>query len=158
MRTALGVGAALAVVACGSDALSPVTVGEPYQLRLVNGQPLPWSTPLSDSLFIPTTIVEGSVTFLSESMAQRHEEFGRWVILRPGDSTWLAGVWTQIATYERGSGTIVLTYPLFAPGAIGPSQAAETLYVTRGRLTLRQTGLFPQLDSIIRVYCVSPDC
>jgi len=143
----------LALLACG-DALAPVALGAPYELRSVNGQALPWSTPPSDSQYIPTTITEGSVTFLSDTLAQRQETYGRWVIIRPGDSTWLGGSWMQVALYKRGSSSVVLTYPLFIPGAIGPSQAAETLYVTSsGGLKLRETGLVPPLDSIVRVYC-----
>src|SRR6266516_4229605 len=125
----------------------------------VDGQPLPWSTPRSDSQYIPTTIVDGSVTFLDDSKAQRQESAGRWVIVRPGDSVWLAPDWMQIAFYKRGASSIVLTYPLYAPGAIGPSHPAETLYVTRGgALTLRETGLVWPLDSIIRVYCTPLSC
>ena len=68
--------AALALVAC-SDGLAPVTVGAPYLLRTVNGQPLPWSTPSSDSSFTPATITEGWVTLLDQTRAQRHERIGR---------------------------------------------------------------------------------
>ena len=158
MRTTIVTAAALALLAC-SDALAPVTVGSPYLLRTVNGQPLPWSTPPADSQYIPTTITDGSVTFLSDSLAERHESFGRWVLTPNLDSIWLASEWTQVAFYKRGASTIVLTYPLFAPGAIGPSHASETLYVTRGGgLLLRETGLVPPLDCIIRVYCTRPNC
>src|SRR3989442_7907686 len=51
VRTSVIVAAALALLAC-SDALAPVTVGAPYLLRTVNGQPLPWSTPPADSQYI----------------------------------------------------------------------------------------------------------
>src|SRR6266513_1397604 len=153
MRTSIAAIAVLALLAC-SDALAPVTLGAPYQLRTVNGEPLPWSTPPSDSQYIPMTIVEGSVTFLDNSTAERQESAGRWVIDPSGDSVWLSYAWSQIAFYERGARSIVLTYPGFQPGAIGPSHAAETLYVAReGALTLRETGLISPLDSMIRVYC-----
>jgi len=158
MRTSIATAAVLALLAC-SDALAPVTVGAPYLLRTVNGQPLPWSTPPADSQYIPTTITEGSVTFLDDSTAERHESLGRWVIVRPADSIWLSSAWSEIAFYKRGAGSIVLTYPGFLPGAIGPSHAAETLYVRRGgALTLRETGLISPLDSIIRVFCTTPNC
>src|SRR6266496_1354487 len=159
MRSVIAAAAALLALLACSDAVAPVTVGAPYQLRTVNGQPLPWTTPPSDSQYIPTTIVDGSVTFLDDSKAQRQESAGRWVIVRPGDSVWLASDWMQIAFYKRGASSIVLTYPLYAPGAIGPSHPAETLYVTRGgALTLRETGLVSPLDSIIRVYCTPLSC
>ena len=119
----------LALLAC-SDALAPVRIGDPYYLSTINGQALPWSTPPADSQYIPTTIIDGSVTFLTDSRAERYESLGRWVLTPNGDSTWLAYVWNQVADYKRGASSIVLTYPLFIPGAIGPRQAAETLYVT----------------------------
>ena len=157
MRIAIAV-AFLALLAC-SDALAPVTGGAPYVLQTVNGHPLPWSTPPSDSQYIPLTITDGSVTFLDDSKAQRQENAGRWVLTPSGDSMWLAYDWMQIAFYKRGGSSIVLTYPDFAPGAIGPSHRAETLYVTRGGgLTLRETGLVWPLDSIIRVYCSALSC
>jgi len=141
--------ALLALLAC-SDAVAPVTVGAPYQLRTVNGQPLPWSTPPSDSQYIPMTITAN---------AQRLETAGRWVLTPSGDSQWLAYDWMQTAFYKRSVSSIVLTYPGYIQGAIGPSHAAETLYVTRGgALTLRETGLVRPLDSIIRVYCTPPSC
>lgn len=150
--------ALLALLAC-SDAVAPVIVGAPYQLRVVNGQPLPWSTPPSDSQYIPMTITDGSLTFLDDSKAQRQESAGRWVLNPNGDSVWLGYDWMQIAFYKRGASSIVLTYPGYIQGAIGPSHPAETLYVTRGgALTLRETGLVWPLDSIIRVYCSTLHC
>ncbi len=72
---------------------------------------------------------------------------------------WVGYDWMQIAFYKRGASSIVLTYPGYTPGAIGPSHPAETLYVTRGgALTLRETGLVWPLDSIIRVYCTTLNC
>src|SRR5882672_1259658 len=89
MRIAVAV-AFLALLAC-SDALAPVTIGAPYRLQTVNGHPLPWSTPPSDSQYIPLTITDGSVTFLDDSKAQRQENAGRWVLTPSGDSI-VAGV------------------------------------------------------------------
>ena len=151
----LAVGAALVLAAC-SDALAPVTVGEPYLLRTINGDPIPWTTPPADSQYIPTTITEGWITMLNDSLAERHERFGRWVVDANGDSIPLFAEWTHSAAYRRLSGRVVLTYHFWTPGAIGPLHAAETLYVTpRGGLMLRETGFIPPLDSIIRVYCTS---
>ena len=151
--------AALALVAC-SDGLAPVTVGPPYLLRTVNGQPLPWSTPPSDSSYTPATITEGWVTLLDQTCAQRHERIGRWVIAPNGvDSLWIGSVWTEAATYERGSNTIILTYATSAFEWFIPPQPAETLYVTHsGGLMLRLTGLVPPLDSVIKVYCTTSTC
>ncbi len=159
MRTTIAAAAAaLALLAC-SDTLAPVIIGDPYYLWRVNGQPLPWSTPPADSQYIPSTIVDGSVTFVSDSLAERYESYGHWVHNPAGDSTWLAGAWTQVAIYRRGATSIVLTYPSFMPGSIGPAHAAETLYVTSGGgLQLRETGLVAPLDTIIRVYCAAAAC
>jgi len=65
------------------------------------------------------------VTFLDDSKAQRQENAGRWVLTPSGDSMWLAYDWMQIAFYKRGGSSIVLTYPDYMPGAIGPSHRAE---------------------------------
>src|SRR6266545_3255101 len=134
------IAAALFVLLACSDTIAPVTVGAPYQLRVVNGQPLPWSTPPSDSEYIPMTITDGSVTFLDDSNAQREEKTGRWVLTPSGDSQWLAYDWMQIAFYKRGVSSIVLTYPGYIQGTIGPSHAAETLYVTRCGLMMLSSG------------------
>lgn len=154
MRAAL-VLASFALLACG-DSLAPVIIGQEYQLRRINGQAIPWSTPETDSSYIPMTVTQGSVTFLDESRASRHETYGRWVILPSGDSSWIGGDWSYTADYERLPGKIVLTYITFTPYSIGPSQPAETLYVAgTNALALRQTGMVPPLDSMIRLYCAT---
>lgn len=158
MRLTILLGALLALFACG-DGLGPLTVGEPYLLWRVNGQPLPWTTPPSDSQYIPTTITEGSVTIVNGTVAERTESFGRWVLDANGDSIPLFSAWTHTAAYQRQSGLLILTYFAFTPGAFGPSQPAETLYISPlGGLTLRETGLVPPLDSIVRVYCTTSSC
>jgi hypothetical protein len=158
MRTRIAVGAAVALAAC-SDALAPITVGEPYLLRTINGAPIPWTTPVVDSAYLPTTITEGWITILDDSVAERHERFGRWVVGPLGDSIPLLAEWTRTASYRRGSATIVLSYHVFDLGPLGPSRLTETLHVTRGGgLMLRQTGLVPPIDSIIRMYCTTPRC
>jgi len=151
--------AALALVAC-SDGLAPVTVGPPYLLRTVNGQPLPWSTPPGDSSYTPATITEGWVTLLDQTRAERHERIGRWVLAPNGvDSLWIGSEWTQTAAYERRSNRIILTYPTGMFEWFVPPQPAETLYVTHsGGLMLRLTGLVPPLDSVIKVYCTTSRC
>jgi hypothetical protein len=92
---------------------------------------------------------------LNDTVAERHERLGRWVIDVNGDSIPLFAEWTQTAGYELQFGRLVLTYHVFSFG-MGPSRPAETLYVApRGGLTLRETGFVSPLDSIIRVYCTS---
>ena len=147
--------ASFELLACG-DSLAPVTIGTDYQLRRINGKAIPWSTPPTDSSYVPMTVTEGSVTFLDKSRATRHETYGRWVLLPSGDSTWLAGAWTYTADYERLHGKIVLTYVTFTPYSIGPPQPVETLYVAGTHaLALRQTGMVSPIDSMIRLYCAT---
>lgn len=152
----LAVMSALALVAC-SDALAPVTVGAVYQLRSINGHPMPW-TPPSDTVDLPGiafTVTEGWITFVDAASAQRHERYGRWVIDGNGDSLFLASDWTETATYQRLPGKIVLTYPPSPGGGAGP----DTLEVSgRGVLLLRKTGYLPPLDSIVRHFCITPGC
>lgn len=147
--------ASFALLACG-DSLAPVTIGTDYQLRRINGQAIPWSTPPTDSSYIPITVTEGSVTFLDASRATRHEIYGRWVISPSLDSTWVGGEWTYSADYERLPGKVVLTYVTFTPYSIGPPQPVETLYVAgHNALALRQTGMVSPIDSMIRLYCAA---
>lgn len=142
-----------ALLACG-DSLAPVHIGAEYQLRRINGQAIPWNPP--DNPYIVNTVTEGSVIFLDQLRATRHEAVGRWVSGPLGDSVWVGGNWTYTADYERLPGKIVLTYLPFIPGSIGPSQRAETLYVAgRNALALRQTGMISPIDSMIRLYCAS---
>ncbi|HUC40684.1 MAG TPA: hypothetical protein VMR92_07595 [Gemmatimonadales bacterium] len=135
-----------------SDALAPLTVGAVYQLRSINGQPLPWSPPPSDSVYIPAKVTEGWIAFLDASSAQRHERLERWVPGVSGDSTLLVTDWTETAAYQRLSGKIALTYPPTPGGGSG----VDTLYLgPRGSLILRQTGYLSPLDTIVRHFCVS---
>jgi len=159
MRASIAAAALLALLAC-SDGLAPVTVGAPYVLRTVNGEPLPRTTPSSDSAFVPATITEGWVILLDQTRAQRHERIGRWVLAPNGvDSLWIGSDWTQTAAYERRSNTIFLTYPTSMFEWFVPPQPVETLYVTpRGGLILRLTGLVEPIDSVIKMYCTTNTC
>jgi hypothetical protein len=154
MRATALFAALLTLVDC-SDALAPVSVGAVYQLRNINGQPLPWNPPPSDSAFLPAKVTEGWIKFLDGSRAQRHERLERWVQLVNGDSTLLVSDWTQTAVYERLSDRIVLSYP----PATGGGSGVDTLYPgPRQSLILRQTGYLAPLDSMVRHFCISADC
>jgi len=153
MRAPALFAALLALFACG-DALAPVSVGAVYQLRNINGQPLPWDPPPSDSAYLPVRVTEGWIKFLDGSSAQRHERWERWVTNVNGDSSLLVNDWMQTAAYERLPGKIVLSYP----PAIGGGSGADTLYLgPRRSLILRQTG-YLSLDSTVRHFCISADC
>lgn len=148
---AIAASSVLLLLAC-SDALAPVSVGAVYQLRRINGQPLPWTTPPSDSAFIPMTVTEGWISFSDASRAQRHERFEQWVFDSHGDSTAIINDWTQTAAYQRLPGKIVLTYPPSPGGGSG----ADTLYLgPRGSLILRWSGYLSLSDSIVRHFCIS---
>lgn len=153
MRAPALFAALLALLACG-DALTPVSVGAVYQLRSINGQPLPWNPPSDDSAYLPMRVTEGWIKFLDGSSAQRYERLERWVTNVNGDSSLLFNDWMQTAAYERLPGKIVLSYP----PAIGGGAGADTLYLgPRRSLILRQTG-YLSLDSTVRHFCISADC
>ena len=154
MRAVSVFAALLALLACG-DALAPVRVGAVYQLRSINGQPLPWNPPPDDSAYLPMRVTEGWIKFLDGSSAQRHERWERWVLGVNGDSSLLVNDWTQTAAYERLSGRIVLSYP---PGP-GGGAGADTLYIgSRRSLILHHTGYLSPLGDMVRQFCISADC
>src|SRR5262245_7594666 len=154
MRVAAAFGALLVLLACG-DALAPVSVGDVYRLRNINGQPLPWTAPPDDSAYLPVMVTEGWVKFIDGSSAQRHERYERWVTGINGDSMLLVNDWMETAAYERLPGKIVLTYP----PSTGGGRGADTLYVgPRQSLLLRQLGYLSPLDSMVRQFCVSSGC
>ena len=153
MRRLSVLGSLLALLAC-NDALAP-RVGAVYELRRINGQPVPWTPPLSDSAYIAATITEGWITFLDGSTAQRHERLERWVTGGNGDPTLLFSEWTNTAAYQRLSGRIVLTY---APSPGGGS-GVDTLYLgPRESLLLRQSGYLAPSDSVVRQFCITAGC
>ena len=65
MRAPALYAALLALLACG-DALAPVSVGAVYQLRNINGQPLPRNPPSDDSAYLPMMVTEGWIKFLDD--------------------------------------------------------------------------------------------
>lgn len=148
---------AFVVVALLAACDGPFEVGRPLMLANVNGQPLPWASP-TDTMAHPLKITEGWVRILNGGFAERHERLERWDFASPTDSTLLQSEWTQGGPYQWSPGRIVITYPLWSPGALGPPQPVETLYVSDRGLTLRQTGFVPPLDSMIRAYCSEPSC
>ncbi len=154
MRAPALFAALLALFACG-DALAPVSVGAVYQLRNINGQPLPWDPPPSDSAYLPVRVTEGWIKFLDGSIAQRHERWERWVLGVNGDSSLLVQDWILTAEYELLPGRIVLSYR----PTIGGGAAPDTLHLgPRRSLILRHTGYLSPLDSTVRHFCISALC
>ena len=148
---------AFALVALLTACDGPVEVGRPLLLENINGQPLPWASP-GDTMVRPLKITEGWILIHNGGIAERHERLERWFLTSPTDSQLLGSDWTQGGPYQWLPGRIVITYPFWSPGGLGPPQPVETLYVSDRGLTLRQTGFLPPLDSMIRVYCAGPPC
>ncbi|HEV8265600.1 MAG TPA: hypothetical protein VGQ06_11685 [Gemmatimonadales bacterium] len=139
----------VALAACGDG---PLEVGKPLLLGSINGQPLPWVDPIGTTDPRPA-ITEGWFTLLEGGQAERHERVGRWVVIRPGDSIPLFAEWTQSGPYRRLPGKIIVTYPFWQAGQMGPITPEETLLVADRGLILRQTRFIAPLDSMVRVYC-----
>jgi hypothetical protein len=145
---------ALSVSLACNESTGPI-IGQSYGLSRVNGQPMPFAFPASfgDSS-TPLMLMEGWVTFLNASTAERHERLVRTILTSSGDSVPLVSEWTYAGPYRRLPGRLVLTYPTWAPGPTGPLQAADTLLLGAGQLTLRETGFVSPLDTLVRVYCL----
>jgi hypothetical protein len=141
----------LPLAAC-SDSLAPLVSGQPYTLSAVNGQPLPFALP--GNLIPPPMIVEGSVTILNDSMAQRHERSVRTIVNSTGDSVPLVDDWTYTGVYRRLPGLVELRYLTWTAGQSGPLAPVETLFVSPRGLTLREVGFVAPLDSLVRLFCV----
>jgi hypothetical protein len=131
-----------------------IAIEQPYLLTAINGDPIPWSAP-GDTSTRPLRIAEGWVMIHRGGIAERHESLKRWVLAGGSDgedSTELESSWTQGGAYRWSFDRIIITYPFWAPGQIGPSTPVETLYVSERGITLRQTGFLPPIDSMIRLY------
>jgi hypothetical protein len=147
------------VVACGfilgacGDSTGPVLIGPSYALSTINGHTLPFALPGDfGPSSTPLMVVEGSITFLNDSIAQRHEHLLR-TIVDNGDSIPLTGEWTFGARYTHAGGRLVLTYLTWTAGQAGPPQPVETLFVSLHGLTLREFGFVSPPDSLVRFFC-----
>lgn len=132
-KTILLAGAAVVLALAGcNEAIGGMAVGAPYELRTINGQPLPVPAPgVAGAPSQLPVITEGSVTFSSAGKVERQE--------RTVSSAATTG-WTQSGTYVQQPGRVVISYD-------GPLAAAETLLVTgTGALTLVENGT-------VRVFC-----
>jgi hypothetical protein len=137
--------AVLALLSC-SDPLGSLTDGQPYTLRSVNGESLPWALPPVS----PThRIAEGWVKIIGASRAERHERIEALDSLGTVQSV---AEWTHAGSYRRGFGTFILTYEAWQFNQLGPRQPVDTFAVSENGLRLRETGFVPPLDSIVRYY------
>lgn len=142
-----------ALLAC-NDATGPA-IGRLYHLAAVNGEPIPFALPgtFGDSS-TPLMIVEGWVTILNSSTAERHERLLRTILTSTGDSVPLVSEWTYTGPYRQLSGRFIISYPSWTTGQIGPSSPADTFLLRAGRLTLRETGFQQPVDTLVRAYCL----
>ena len=148
----LAVTASVMMVACAEPAGPPL--GRTYRLSTVNGQPVPYREvgiggDTSSALFL----MNGWVTILDGSRAERHASLARIVQTSSGDSLRVVGEWTYTGRYLDHVGSILIEYGIWSPGQLGPDRRVDTLAVRLGRLTLRETGFVPPIDSMVRVYC-----
>jgi hypothetical protein len=130
-RTLLAV-AAIAIVSC-SDPLGPLIDGKPYALVRINGQPVPWTSPLGGS------ITDGSIKLDNDSLAERQEGFTN-------------GGWTFSGKYTLRFDRLIVDYrPGWQPGW-GPLHPVDTFLVSGNGLVLRETGFLAPVDSMVRYY------
>ena len=137
--------AVVALLSC-SDPLGPLTDGEPYSLRAINGASLPWSPPFVR----PTTqIADGWVRILDDSRAERHE---RIEAIDSLGAVVAFAEWTQAGQYRLGFGMLIITYTAWQYSSYGPSQPVDTFYLSNHDLLLRETWFIPPLDTLVRYY------
>jgi len=137
--------AVVALLSC-SDSLGPLTDGEPYALRAINGASLPWSPPF----LRPTTQISGGwVKILDDSRAERHE---RIEAIDSLGAVMAVAEWTHVGSYRLGFGRLIITYEAWQFSTYGPSHPVDTFYVSDKGLLLRETGFIAPLDTLVRYY------
>jgi hypothetical protein len=123
----------LVLASCGNP-FGPLFDGKPYALARINGDPVPWTSPLGG------TIIEGSIKLDNDSIAERHEGFG-------------GASWTYGGKFTLKMGRLIIDYgPGWQLGSLGPMHRVDTLYLSGNGLVLRETGFIPPLDSVVRYY------
>jgi len=145
----LGVFAAAFLVAGCDDDL--IAIDEPYLLTTINESSIPSAFP-GDTSVRPLRVTEGWFMIHKGGIAERHEVLKRWVPLGSEDSTELESSWTQGGPYQWSFDRIIVTYPFWAAGQIGPLTPVETLYLSERGITLRERGFLPPIISLTRVY------
>ncbi len=125
---------------CGnSEPLSPLRVGQHFDLRTVNGQALPWSPPGS-----AYQIVEGWIQIDSDTLAERHEKQEE-----PGS---LTRNWTYGGRFTIHGDTLIMDYGPPCPSCgPGPEMQADTFTVSARALRRREVS---PPDSIVRYYAL----
>jgi hypothetical protein len=138
----------VAALSCGSP-LGPLIDGQPYQLARINGEPLPWTSPISGGV----PITEGWIKLIDNKTAQRHER---------AENGASVSDWTVSGRYTLRFGVLIIDYR--QPGPLPPSlnmgptspvanvNAVDTFYVSGNGLVLRERGYIAPLDSMVRYY------
>jgi hypothetical protein len=129
----------VAALSCSSP-LGPLVDGKPYALTTINGEPLPWTSPLGSQ-----PIAVGWIKLLSTHVAERHEEIGT-----VDGGTY--ATWTYTGHYTLRFGVLIVDYRPIGPGGGGPLHPVDTFYVSGNGLVMRETGYIAPLDSIVRYY------
>jgi hypothetical protein len=126
---------AFALLSC-TDALGPLRDGQPYNLRTINGQSLPWTSPVGSGGYI----AGGWVKIDNGSLAERHEETN-------------TSSWTSTGTYKLTIGMLIIDYGTgWQLGGLGPLQRADTFRVSGNELVLREGAFIAPNDSMVRRY------
>src|SRR6266566_4641340 len=124
MRTALAF-TALALLSACTDVLDLVRAGQQYELRSINGQPVPWPSPSGNGGYIGA----GWVKIDDDSLAERHEQTDR-------------SEWTLSGRYQFKLGMFIIDYgPGWQPGMFGPMQRVDTFRVSGDELVLREGAI-----------------
>jgi len=135
MRTALAF-TALAFLSACTDVLDLVRAGQQYELRSINGQPVPWPSPSGNGGYIGA----GWVKIDDDSLAERHEQTDR-------------SGWTLSGRYQFKLGMFIIDYgPGWQPGMFGPMQRVDTFRVSGDELVLREGAFTAPNDSMVRRY------
>ncbi len=118
MRTAIVV-LALVLLSC-TDVLDLLKAGQEYDLKTVDGQPLPWSS--SAGGFID----RGSVKIDDDTLAERSE------FTNTGD-------WTVTGRYQLKREMLIIDYGMIRLS--GPAERVDTFLVSGDELVLRVGGM-----------------
>jgi hypothetical protein len=134
----------LTVATCSHPTTGLLKTDDPYTLRTINGQLLPYAV---NGTANGPQITAGSITFFGDHSAQRAQQ-GR----RPNGTGMADTRWTQPATFHTQIGRVVLTYQGWPTPQGGPNRAADTLVATKsGAYVLHDGGL-------TLLFCRASDC
>ena len=118
MRTAIVV-LALVLLSC-TDVFDLLKAGQEYDLKTVDGQPLPWSSSAGGF------IASGSIKIDDDTVAERSEFTN-------------TGSWTVTGRYELKPEMLIIDYGRIVLG--GPAERVDTFFVSGDELVLLVGGM-----------------